>query len=231
MQTLFNRIKMIIAMMAKGGRKSIGREIVRRFYSNEISYCLRRDLTAPFESPQAKVPIKMRPLQKEDIPIMLNMNDSELDQDAIKERARRLLFIKEEIPTCFVAVTDEGIPCYMQWLITAQDNNNLQNFFQGCIPILDSGEVLFEFVFTHEKFRGQRIMSCAMAQIAEKGREVGASSAIAFVRKDNIPSLKGCKRAGFFPYMTREDNWRFFRRRIEFKKLTPIDACAEFEPK
>ena len=49
MQTLLNRIKMIIVMMAKGGGKSIGREIVRRFYSNEISYCLRRDLTAHFE--------------------------------------------------------------------------------------------------------------------------------------------------------------------------------------
>ena len=40
-----------------------------------------------------------------------------------------------------------------------------------------------------------------MAQIAERGTDLGARWVITFVTVDNIPSLKGCQRAGFVPYL------------------------------
>jgi hypothetical protein len=39
---------------------------------------------------------------------------------------------------------------------------------------------------------------------------------ITFVGFDNVASLKGCARAGFFPYVRRSQIWRFFRCRTVF---------------
>ena len=38
-----------------------------------------------------------------------------------------------------------------------------------------------------------------MALIAERGGDIGAREVITFVNLENIPSLKGCQRAGFHP--------------------------------
>ena len=45
-------------------------------------------------------------------------------------------------------------------------------------------------------------MPAAMGLIAEKGETIGARYVITFVAPDNIPSLKGCQRCGFFPDLT-----------------------------
>jgi len=42
-----------------------------------------------------------------------------------------------------------------------------------------------------------------------------------FVQSDNIPSLKGCQRAGFSPSGVRKDRWRFFKKMVSFEKLPP----------
>jgi len=220
-----NKIIYIAKMMhifgSKGGRDCIRDELMRRLKSHEIYYCLRRDLSEPFEAPQARIPITIRPLQEEDIPILLDLDNPELNGESIKERIRRLMFINKNVSTCFVAVTDEGIPCYMQWLMGAKNNKEIQAFFNGGFPVLQPDEMLLEYAFSHENFRGKRVMSYAMAQIAEKGLDSGANSVITFVNVENIPSLKGCKKAGFYPYSLREDIWRLFRRARKFTMLPP----------
>ena len=55
MSTLINRIKMVFLLMAKGKVSLLGREIMRRLYSQERSLCLRRDLDVPFETPAAEL--------------------------------------------------------------------------------------------------------------------------------------------------------------------------------
>ena len=42
-----------------------------------------------------------------------------------------------------------------------------------------------------------------------------------FVAEENIPSLKGCKKAGFEPYLRRADRWRMFRHASTFGPLPP----------
>lgn len=48
-------------------------------------------------------------------------------------------------------------------------------------------------------------MPHAMAKIAEKGKDLGARRVVTFVAHDNLPALKGCKRAGFSPYLVRRE--------------------------
>jgi len=214
-----SKIKAIFFLISKGGGRCLLKEIQRRLYSTERSLCLRRNLQVPFKSPAAKIPLSIRPLREEDAYQLLDQYDSDIPGEAVKERVRRKLFLKEKIPTCYVAVTEDGNPCYMQWLMSAEQNEQIQSYFKGGFPLLKQNEGLLEFAFSSETFRGMRIMPHSMSEIAKQGKEFGAKWIITVVHEDNIPALKGCKRAGFFPYTVREDQWRFFRRQTNFRML------------
>ena len=216
---LANRLWMVLFLVRKGQARALTGEIVRRLYSTEHSLALRRDLDVPIETPAARIRLDIRPLANEDVHELLDDYDDEVTAEAIKERARRKLFLREEIPTCYVAVTEGGHPTYMQWLMGPDQNDAIQSYFSGGFPILKHDEALLEFAFSLEKYRGMRVMQHAMAEIAMKGRDLGARFVLTFVKQDNIPSLKGCKHAGFFPYMIRVYRWRFFRRSSEFEML------------
>lgn len=121
--------------------------------------------------------------------------------------------------TCFVAVSEDDHPRYIQWLIRPQENELLQQAFHGLFPQLAPDECLLEGAYTPESFRGQRIMPAAMAQIAELAAERGACRVVTFVGEKNIPSLKGCHRAGFAPYLRRHADWRLGKCRIILEPL------------
>ena len=138
-------------------------------------------------------------------------------------------FLGEEIPTCYVAVTQAGAPCYMQWLISSEYNDSILSRFNHVFPLLAPDEALLENAFTPEAYRGLGIMSFAMAHIAKKAESLNARWVITFVEKDNVPSLKGCKKAGFVPYLLRDDRWFLFHRRLTWTPLPdgtpyPFDA-------
>lgn len=221
-QTLF-----LVQNLKLGG---IFQKVKRRFFSETISYCLRRDLTIPFDAPNAKIPITVRPLKESDIPVLLDLDRPELSDQERKERMDRLILLKEGVQTCYVAVDQNDRACYMQWLIGPKENMNLQRLFHGGFPWLQQDEALLEDAFTPESRRGLGIMSCAMAHIAKRGEDIHARYVITFVHDQNIPSLKGCKRSGFVPYKLRREKNILFRRSFTFSMLPegtpyPFDAA------
>ena len=221
MSRAMTKLRKIAFVIEHGAFREIVNTIKRKLYSDTLSYCLRRDLTIPFDMPEAKIPITVRPLIENDIPILLDVDDPSLAGDQIGERMARRLHLNADIPTCYVAVTADDKPCYMQWLMGSSHNDQIESFFNGIFPRLAPDEALLENAFTSESYRGQRIMPCAMAQIAEKAVDLGARGVITFVMHDNIPSLKGCKRAGFLPHMMRRERRRFFRQQVTFTPLPP----------
>jgi hypothetical protein len=211
------------------GDYSETRRHLRRWLSSDTySFGLRRDVTIPFEAPNAKIPLIVRPMEDSDVPQLLNVQTSGLTGRGIYERLTRSEFIGAGIPTGYVACDPKNTPFYMQFLIGPKENGRLQSYFEGLFPVLGPDEALLEHAFTPESFSGLGIMSCAMAMIAEKAREFGARWVITFVLHDNIPALKGCKRAGFSPYMLRRERWRLFRRTITFEPL-PDGARYPFD--
>lgn len=48
-------------------------------------------------------------------------------------------------------------------------------------------------------------MPATMSRIAELAPSLGLTELITFVDHNNIPSLKGCAKAGFRPFLTRKD--------------------------
>ena len=204
------RTKTTLLMIRRGETREILRELAARIHSDDASYVLRRDLSRPLTPrPAAKIPINVRPLEQHDLP------------QIVAERPRRLPVLQASIPTCYVATAEDGAVCYMQWLVTADQQRRLRPHFKGELAGYNNDTVLLEFAYTFERFRGRGIMAAAMAEIAEQGLPLGARWALTYVKTDNIASLKGCANAGFRPYMIRTETWRGFRLHQTFQTLEP----------
>src|SRR6266576_3440018 len=163
-------------MIAKGGVKALLEVARKRIYSNRTDMLLRRDLTILFKAPAAKIPIHLRELQTTDILAI------------IAEVVDRLPAINAGLKTCYLAVSENEEICYMQWLIDSSQNH-LRPRNVGLI--LQPDEMMLEWAYTFEKYRGLGIMASAMAQISERAAQAGARWALTLVDKDNIGSLKG----------------------------------------
>ncbi len=207
----------LLLVVRSGKFGALAGEFAKRIFSNKESYLLRRDLSVPFHAAPPKQPIEIRPIRESDKATIL------------AARPGRLAILRANIPTCYLAVTASGEICYMQWLVEASNIDRFKMFFDGELKNLGKDEVLLEFAYTFEKFRGQRIMGAAMAAIAEKGLLSGARYAVTYVQKDNVAALKGCSLAGFSPYMTREERWRMFSFKESFRNLPGLET-ADAQP-
>lgn len=194
------------------------KEFKKRIYSRSVSVGLQRDLNNEFQAPSAKIDIQIRPLRIEDMDELL---DTTIDP-SINPRiiANQESMVNAKIPTCYVAVTVNNKPCYMQWLIGYEDNQKIEDHFMGVFPPLKKHEALLEGAYSHPAYRGMRIMPMAMARIAEKATEMNVRWVNTFVDITNIPSLKGCQRSGFKPYLLRKDRWFLFLRTITFHPIS-----------
>lgn len=200
------KFKSIIALLRKGELKFILKGISKRLYSKVYAFGLKRDLSVDFENPNALINLRIRLF-------------STTDNNYFHEENANLGLVDENIEHCYVAVNDNDIPCYRQWLMGASQNDKIKTFFKGNFPTLKKNEAILEAAFTLPSFRGKRIMPAAMARIAEKGKEIGVRYVITFVGINNIPSLKGCKRSGFHPYILRKESWFLFKRKISFTEI------------
>jgi hypothetical protein len=216
MRQVLATLRTMLLVARRGEIKEIVQGARQRVYSRSTSLILRRDLSKPLKPPSSKQPITVRPIRDGDLSRIM------------AERPRRYSVLRAKIPTCYVAESADGELCYMQWLTGPAQQRRLNRYITGEPKELLADEVLLEFAYTFDKFRGQGVMPAAMATIAEQGLRAGARWALTYVNDDNIASLKGCAKAGFRPYMVREEQWRFFRVRQSFRVL-PEGARYSFE--
>jgi len=211
--------------LAEGRIEDGSKRVARRLWSRSTAYGLRRDLEVPVALPTAKIPIEIRKLIDSDIPALLR-DLPDVDADTRWEIRLRHAHLKSGIPQCYVAVDQRtDTPCYFQWLMGATHNREIQTFFHGTYPMLRTNEALLENAYTPVQCRGMGIMAAATARIAERALDIGARYVITFVDQHNVPSLKGCKKAGFAPYVERHEQRILFHSRISFDPL-PEDFSA-----
>lgn len=216
-------VRTLTDMVLRGEGAAILKELSARFYSDEVSIVLRRDLHEHRRVPPARITINLRPLERNDIPTI------------IKERPRRLPVILDNIPGGYVAVTDTGELTFMIWVIFSDQWSRFKPHFKGDIArALGSDECLFEFAYTFRKFRGMGVMSAAMVMIVEEASRLRPEVrwGYNYIRQSNEPSLRGCRNAGFHPYMKREEHWRALRLKQTFVQLKsdsrfPFESVAD----
>ncbi|MDD7969019.1 GNAT family N-acetyltransferase [Actinomycetospora lemnae] len=209
--------------VASGTYRDTARRLARRASSTTHAYGLARDLTAPHETPLAKIPISVRRLTDADVPRILDEH-AEVDEAERWERHTRVRLLERGIGTPYVAVDPDDDPCYVQWLFGSGENDAIRDFFHGIFPELRADEALLEGAFTPTRHQGRRIMSAGMSMIAEKAADLGARRVLTFVGVDNIASLKGCERAGFLPAIHRCETRRLGRLRVDFRTMSAAEV-------
>jgi len=132
------------------------------------------------------------------------------------ERIRLLRLLKSGIRECYVAETEDKIPCHISWWINSTQNQEIKAFYKEGVFPLAPDEVIVEGAFTLEAYQRKGIQRWRRFKFFEKSLEMGARRVINYVRHDNIPSLKSCASAGYVLFMIRRDQWRFFRRSFSF---------------
>jgi hypothetical protein len=216
-----NKIRTALFLLGRGCWGTLMQEIRKTANSHEVCYGFRRDLAVPFEPPRPDIPIRLRPFRRSDAAHLFDLSHAGREGGvAIMDCLHDLAFIDAAIPTCFVATTHEGTPCYIQWLISHHANKKLNAYFGGYMPPLERNEVVLEGAFIPFHYRGKRIMPLAMARIAEKGRGLGARFAMTYVQDFNLPSIRCVLHAGFRPYIERTAVRRPGRRDIAFRLLS-----------
>jgi hypothetical protein len=193
--------------------------INRQLYSVDVSVGLSREVSVPFDSARMRLSLTIRPIEPDDIPWFTDVSASNLDQASVAYRDSARFLIDSGIQTCYIAVTPDGQPCYMQYLIDPRQNVKLRELYGDLLPHLSEDEGLLESAFSLEKYRGRGLMLYVIPELAKKARELGLRRLIVFVSVKNLPMLKGCKGAGFAPYVERKVTHRLFRRRVIFTPL------------
>lgn len=222
---LRDKVRVMVSLLRDRRMATVAEKLRHNLYSDSLVVCLRRDLDLPFGAPDAAIPIVVRPLRPRDAAVLLE--GDRLDADGRYERTARRNLLAAEIPTCWVAATNDDRPCYMQWLIGARDNARIQAYWGGRFPMLAPDHALLEGAFTPEAYRGRGIMPAAMARIAERAADLGARFVVTFVDAGNAASLKGSERAGFRPHGTIRVRHRFFHQTAIEKALdTPIGVTT-----
>lgn len=207
MAAIVNATRVAFELLAQRRFAEFGRRCAGLVRETRITYGLRRDLEVPLDTPKARIPISIRELETADLAILLPTDRVGLGRKDCIELDTRGAHVAADIPRCFVAVDErDGSPCYFQWLMGPDENGKIQSFFPpNWFPILAEDEALLENAYTPPHYRGNGIMSAAMAQIAERARGLGCRYVITFVASDNVPSLRGCAKAGFSPYIARTE--------------------------
>jgi hypothetical protein len=218
---VLGRVGTIVSLLRRGRVDDLGRTLRMRWHSTHEAYGMRRDLAEPFETPPAKIPVTVRQVTDADVAAILGSRaGSEHERIELIERQGLLAQRRER---CFVAVDASGAPTFVQWLFLPEDNAFVQSHFKGVFLPLAPGEALLENAYTFERYRGLAIMAHAMSRICEEARALGCRWGVTHVGCKNVPSLKGCARAGFCVATRHDHRWRAFRMTLG---SSPLDAAT-----
>jgi GNAT superfamily N-acetyltransferase len=207
------------------GRRWLWRTARQRLYSRRVAIGIRRDMSVPFAVPSAKIPLVVRQVQPDD-DLSFIAAVPELAPEAAQQRADQRWLLSSDLPTPWVAVDPDGTVCFLTWLLTARDNAAIQARWGALLPVLKPDEALIEGSYTAESQRGLGILPDAGTRVVEQARDFGARHGMSFIAEWNAASLKAGAKAGWVPFVKREESWFLFRRRIRFLPLSERDEMT-----
>jgi ribosomal protein S18 acetylase RimI-like enzyme len=206
--------------LCRTGQFAAARDVVRRWlYSERVAVGLRRDLSTPLTARIPTLPLTVRPLRPDDVPALLDPPSSNGSSTDMLVRVNARYLIESDLATCYVAETDGGDVCYMQYLVLPDQNDKLPDVFGNLFPPLAPDEALLEFAFTLEPYRARGVMPYAMSRLAAQAHDAGARWLVTYVDRSETMLLRFYRRFGFEPFRLRRERYRLLRRRVAFLPL------------
>jgi hypothetical protein len=214
-----SKFQVLKSLILNGHFGLIFREFRRHLYSDGFFLLLYRKISIPASIPEPDIRVTLRPMKPDDIPRLLDINKKGMKDEDVLERIRLLRILNSGIQECYVAETDQGVPCHISWWINSSQNPIIRKFYGGGILPLALDEVLVEGAFTLEVYQRLGIQRWRRLKFFEKSLAIGATRVINYIRHDNLPSLKSSRSAGYKLFMIRKDKWRLFSRSFIFKPV------------
>jgi len=185
-------------------RARVARRMALGLFSERISIGFGRDMSVAVEPPAARIPVRLREFQPDDLPALFPVGgDKAAERECDDVRWRLRAAAHGVLPSrCYVLVDVESDrPCHIQWLTDPGYGDAIRR--SGALPVLATDEAMLENAFTPMGFRGLGVMAAAVHLIAERARSLGKRRLVAFVDADNAASLKAVERAGLTPCSVR----------------------------
>lgn len=206
MAEIIRKGKLFFSMIANGYIMEMFKILKKKTYSNDYFFMIKRDLSKEIKIPPSRINLSIRPYKESDHKYFPNLPEDD-----------RML--SENIDTCYVALTEEGIPCYRHWLIYPSQNEKMKKYFGDNLPLLKEGECMLERAFTIPEFRSKYVMPAASSMLANMAKNDGYKWVITCTHVDNIPTLKGAVKCDAVIYELQTIKWRFFKKSVTYSKV------------
>ena len=215
------------SLSRKAGRDLLLERAWQQLWLDKLFFGLRCDLEKLPPAPKAKMAVEMDPLDLKAFHGFEAEYAMVTGHDAVEVYARERLR-EAGVSGAHLTVGPNGEPAFVHWLIMPPTQEELHRFQPGRYRKLGPQEALVEGAYTFTAFRGKGLMIEGMAQLLVKAREAGMKTAWTYVALENIPSLRGCARAGFVPDHLRHNRRRLGAMHTDFPPLT-LEATAQWD--
>jgi hypothetical protein len=226
------RLRRAVWLAREGHYKALLKRVRNWLWCDHLTFALAYDPRVPVAARVPRIPIEVRPIEPDDVPKFVVLpSDTRRAHAVTRTNARHLL--ESGLQTCYVGVTEDG-PVYMQFLITADQNDRLSTVFDGLFPPLRDDEGLLEFAFTLQEHRARPVMPSVVLRLLEIAAARGLTRVVTYVPAARANFVRFFVRLGFVPFAARIEKYRFLRRRVEFRPLErdlaePLSAATGVE--
>lgn len=228
---LTKRLRMLGRQAAAGDLRSVRTDLASWAWSCRYSVGMRRDLRALHTPPgRTDLALTARPL--DDDLARVTFDPTGLGDADRKYLERRRSMWEAGFNGGFVAVTDDGEPAYLQWLIPHSDADKVRRYWGPLFPAIEPDTLLVEGAWVPPRFRGNKVMGDALHLVSEAAAEAAPDSvrwALCFPEGDNKGAVLGSRDAGYQVVLKRTERWCLGRRHVSFTAATE-DSFDVFAP-
>lgn len=213
-------LRKAVWLLWKGHYRPFLRRVRRGLWYDGVALGLAYHPEVPVTARIPRTPVEVRPIRSDEEAIFTSLPPSGTPRVEALTRANARHLLESGLTTCYVGVTEEG-PVYMQFLVTADQNERLADVYGGLFPPLADDEGLLEFAYSLQEHRARPVMPTVLLRLIEIARDQGLRRVVMYVHADSPSLIKFYLRVGFVPYAVRVERCRLLHRRLEFRPLAP----------
>ncbi len=215
------RLRVLTDQARSGDWSGAAADLRRWIRSDTVSAQMRRDFSVPFEPKPAEVALTAVPLDDDLARKLFDVDVSPQDRVYLE---RRRSFWETGFDGGFVAVTDDGDPAYLQWLIPNRQHDLVTDYFGPLFPDLGPDGLVVEGAWVPPAYRKKKVMGEGLSLVSEAAAaHFGAASATCFPEAGNKGAVRGSQAGGYVIEGRRIDSWRMARRSVHFEACTAAD--------
>ena len=221
-------IRRALWLLRNGHLRPLLRRLRRWLWYDGVAFGLAYDPRVTVTARIPRTPVEVRPIRSDEAAVFTALPSGDTPRVEALTRASAYQLLESGLTTCYIGVTEEG-PVYMQFLVTADQNERLAEVYGGLFPPLADDEGLLEFAFTLQQHRTRPVMPTVLLRLIEIARDQGLRRVVMYVHADNPTLIRFYLRVGFVPFAVRVQKRRLFRQRLEFRPLASdaIGSLAE----